>query len=172
MDGYKVASLLEASRYGDVFVTATGDISVLDKKHFEAMKDGAIVANTGHFNVEIDISALKKIAKKPPRRIREFVEEYTLKSGKRINVLADGRLVNLAAAEGHPAHVMDMSFANQALGCLFLKKNAGSLGRKVYKVPAKIDRNIARLKLKSMGVKVDSLTAEQRKYLSSWEAGT
>ena len=171
MDGFRVVSLREASRYGDVFVTATGDISVLDGEHFALMKDGAIIANTGHFNVEIDIEELKKMSKQK-RKIRTFVEEFTLKNGKRINLLADGRLVNLAAAEGHPAHVMDMSFANQALGARFLVKNKGRLASRVYRVPEEIDRNIARLKLKSMGVKIDNLTKEQDKYLHSWEAGT
>ena len=171
MDGYTVTSIGKAARYGDVFVTATGDISVLDKEHFKMMKDGAILANTGHFNVEINIKILKKISKKT-RRMREFVEEYTLQSGKRINLLADGRLVNLAAAEGHPAHVMDMSFANQALASLFLLKNRKKLGRKVYRMPEKIDKEIARLKLKSMGIAINTLTAEQDKYLKSWEIGT
>jgi len=171
MDGFKVVSLKEASRYGDIFVTATGDISVLDRHHFNLMKDGAILANTGHFNVEINISALKKMSKRV-RKMRDFVDEYTLRSGKRINLLADGRLVNLAAAEGHPAHVMDMSFANQALGALFIVKNSDKLERKVYKVPENIDKEIARLKLKSLGVKIDRLTGEQKHYLSSWEAGT
>lgn len=171
MDGYEVQSLGEAAREGDIFVTATGDVNVLDRKHFELMKDGAILANTGHFNVEINIKALKKMSKNV-RRMRDFVQEYTFKNGKRVNLLADGRLVNLAAAEGHPAHVMDMSFANQALASLFIARNAKKLDKKVYKVPEEIDKKIARLKLKSMGVKVDSLTSEQRKYLSSWEAGT
>ena len=171
MDGFKVVSLAEAARYADIFVTATGDISVLDGKHFKLMKDGVILANTGHFNVEINIKALKKMSKKT-RKMRDFVEEYTLKGGKRINLLADGRLVNLAAAEGHPAHVMDMSFANQALASRFLVKNKENLNNEVYKVPEVIDKEIARLKLKSMGIKIDSLTAEQEKYLSSWEAGT
>lgn len=173
MDGYEVCSLSEASRYGDIFVTATGDISVLDKKHFELMKDGAIVANTGHFNVEININVLNKMSKKI-RKMREFVEEYTKKDGKKINLLADGRLVNLAAAEGHPAHVMDMSFANQALGCYFLvkKRKDSSLRKAVYPVPLNIDNEIARLKLRSLGIKIDTLTAEQDKYLNSWEMGT
>lgn len=171
MDGYEVRSLREAAEYGDIFVTATGDISILDKEHFALMKDGAILANTGHFNVEINIKALKKLSKKI-RKIRDFVEEYTLKNGKRINLLASGRLVNLAAAEGHPAHVMDMSFANQALACRFFVRNRKKLDKKVYGVPEEIDREIARLKLKSMGVKIDRLTAQQKKYLSSWEAGT
>jgi len=174
MDGYRVVSLTKAARYGDIFITATGDINVLDRKHFELMKDGVIIANTGHFNVEINIGALKKMSGKR-RKIRDFVEEYTLKSGKRINLLADGRLVNLSAAEGHPAHVMDMSFANQALGSLFLvekKRKNESIDNKVYPVPGHIDKEIARLKLKSLGIKIDSLTAEQEKYLSSWEVGT
>jgi len=171
MDGFTVASLSEASRYGDIFVTATGDISVLDKKHYMSMKDGAILANTGHFNVEIDIKALRALSKKV-RRIRDFVEEFTLKNGKRVNLLADGRLVNLAAAEGHPAHVMDMSFANQALASLFVLQNRKNLRKKVYPVPEKVDKEIARLKLKSMGVRIDSLTGEQKHYLESWEAGT
>ncbi|MCQ9207306.1 MAG: adenosylhomocysteinase [Omnitrophica bacterium] len=172
MDGYKVSTISEAARGGDIFVTATGDISVLDRKHFELMKDGAILANTGHFNVEINTAILKKISKK--RRImRDFVEEYTLKNGKRINLLADGRLVNLSAAEGHPAHVMDMSFANQALASLLLvEKRNDNMENKVYPVPREIDDNIARLKLKSLGVRVDSLTPEQSKYLASWEVGT
>jgi len=174
MDGYEVSSLVNAARYGDVFVTATGDISVLDKKHFELMKDGVILANTGHFNVEINIKGLKKMSKKT-RKIRDFVEEYTLQSGKRINLLADGRLVNLAAAEGHPSHVMDMSFANQAMACLLLtekRKKKESIENKVYPVPKETDEEIARLKLKSMGVKADALTQEQKKYLASWESGT
>ncbi len=171
MDGYRVASLTEAAKYGDIFVTATGDISVLRGEYFGLMKDGAILANTGHFNVEIDISALKRMSRRV-RRIKDFVEEYTLKDGKRLNLLAEGRLVNLAAAEGHPAHVMDMSFANQALASLFLVQNGRKLKKKVYAVPEKIDREIARLKLKSMGVKIDRLSALQKEYLESWETGT
>ena len=171
MDGYEVTSLKEAARYGDIFVTATGDTSILDKEHFKLMKDGAILANTGHFNVEINIAALKKLSKKT-RKMRDFVQEYTLGNGKKINLLADGRLVNLVAAEGHPAHVMDMSFANQALASLFLIKNRKKLDKKVYRVPEAMDKEIARLKLKSMGVTIDKLTSEQEKYLSSWEAGT
>lgn len=171
MDGYKVAPLREAAKYGDIFVTATGDINILDRPHFVLMKDGAILANTGHFNVEINIKALKKMSKRI-RKMRDFVEEYTLRSGKRINLLASGRLVNLAAAEGHPAHVMDMSFSNQALSCLFLVKNRKKLDKRVYGVPEEIDKEIARLKLKSMGVGIDRLTPEQKKYLSSWETGT
>jgi len=171
MDGYRVMSIKDAARYADIFVTATGDISVLDKDHFKIMKDGVILANTGHFNVEINIPVLKKMSKKT-RKIRDFVEEYTIHDGKRINLLADGRLVNLAAAEGHPAHVMDMSFANQAMASLFLVKSAGKCENKVYPVPKDIDEEIARLKLKSMNVKIDTLTGEQKKYLDSWEMGT
>ena len=171
MDGYTVVSLKQAAKYGDIFITATGDINVLDGEHFKLMKDGAIVANTGHFNVEIHISLLNKMSKKV-RTVREFVQEFTLGNGKRINLLAEGRLVNLAAAEGHPAHVMDMSFANQALSALFVVQNKGKLDRKVYSVPEEIDKEIARLKLKSMGIKIDTLTKEQEEYLRSWEMGT
>ena len=171
MDGYNVMPIKEASKKADVFVTVTGDINVLRKEHFEAMKDGAIVSNSGHFNVEIDIPALEKMAKKK-RKIREFVDEYTLRDGRRINLLGEGRLINLAAAEGHPASVMDMSFANQALCSEYLAKNYKKLARKVYRVPEFIDKNIAKLKLASLGIKIDILTEEQRKYLESWESGT
>lgn len=171
MDGYRVMSLAEAAREGDIFVTLSGDLNVLCSKHFALMKDGAILANSGHFNVEIDIPALSAMAK-GKRRIREFVEEYTLPSGRRINLLGEGRLINLAAAEGHPASVMDMSFANQALCVEYIVKNAKDLKRKVYPVPEAIDKEIAKLKLKSMGIKIDKLTGEQRKYLASWEMGT
>jgi len=171
MDGYSVMSLREASRKGDVFVTLTGDISVLRKEHFMLMKDGAIVCNAGHFNVEIDLPALEKMSRKK-RRIREFVDEYTLRGSKRINVLGEGRLINLAAAEGHPASVMDMSFANQAMACEYIKKHGGHLENKVYRVPEEIDREIAGLKLKSLGVKIDTLTGKQKDYLASWELGT
>jgi adenosylhomocysteinase len=171
MDGFEVKPLLAAAEEGDVFITVTGDVSVIDGKHFRAMKDGAIVANSGHFNVEINISALSKLTKKK-RQIREFVTEYTLSDGRKIFLLGEGRLINLAAAEGHPAMVMDMSFANQALGSEYMLKNAARLEKKVYPVPAPIDREIARLKLKSMGLQNDELTAEQNKYLQSWEAGT
>jgi adenosylhomocysteinase len=171
MDGYQVMPMKEASLVGDVFVTLTGDINVIRREHFETMKDGAIVSNSGHFNVEIDIEGLKKISKKK-RNMREFVEEYTLKDGRRINLLGEGRLINLAAAEGHPASVMDMSFANQALACEYMAKNYKKLARKVYKVPETIDKNISRLKLESLGVKIDTLTKEQKKYLESWELGT
>jgi adenosylhomocysteinase len=171
MDGFTVMPMKAACPKADVFVTLTGDINVIRKEHFEAMKDGAIVANSGHFNVEIDLPALEKMAK-ARREVRGFVDEYTLRDGRRINVLGEGRLINLAAAEGHPASVMDMSFANQALACEYMVKNHGKLGKKVYKVPESIDRNIAKLKLESLGVKIDALTDEQRKYLESWEEGT
>ena len=171
MDGYNVMPIKDACRKADVFITVTGDIHVLRKEHFEAMKDGAIVSNSGHFNVEIDIPALEKMAKKV-RKIREFVDEYTLRDGRRINLLGEGRLINLAAAEGHPASVMDMSFANQALCSEYVAKNHKKLAKKVYKVPEFIDKNIAKLKLASLGVRIDTLTEEQRKYLESWEAGT
>jgi len=171
MDGYSVMTIKDAAKVGDVFVTLTGDVNVLRSEHFEKMKDGAIVCNSGHFNAEIDIPALSKMSKKK-RNIRTFVQEYTLKGGKKINLLGEGRLVNLAAAEGHPASVMDMSFANQALSCEYIKKNSTRLKNKVYRVPEEIDNDIARLKLKSLGVVIDNLTAEQKKYLSSWELGT
>lgn len=171
MDGYTVMPLKKAARIGDIFVTLTGDVSVITKEHFRIMKDGTIVCNSGHFNVEIDIEGLESLSKKK-RKIREFVEEYTLSDGKRINLLGEGRLVNLAAAEGHPAAVMDMSFANQALSAKFIKENAAKLENKVYNVPEDIDRKIAELKLKAMGLKIDKLTVEQKRYLASWELGT
>lgn len=171
MDGYRVMSLKEASRVGDIFVTLTGCTDVMRSEHFRLMKDGAIVANSGHFNVEVDIPALQKLSKRK-RRVRDYIDEYTLKDGKRINLLGEGRLINLVAAEGHPAGVMDMSFANQALATEFLIKEGKNLERKVYGVPDKIDRKIASLKLKSMGVQIDSLTSKQTKYISSWESGT
>ena len=171
MDGYDVMPIAEAAKIGDFFVTLTGDINVIRKEHFPKMKDGAIVANSGHFNVEIDLKGLNHLAKKK-RIVREFVEEYTLKDGRKINVLGEGRLINLASAEGHPSSVMDMSFANQSLGAEYLAKNSKNLQRQVYKIPEKIDAEIARLKLKSMGIKIDNLTKEQQHYLSSWEMGT
>lgn len=171
MDGYSVMPLLEVASQGEVFVTSTGDRSVIDRRHFELMKDGVIVANAGHFNVEIDLEGLAALASKR-RKTRENVEEYTLKDGRRINVLAEGRLVNLAAAEGHPSMVMDMSFANQALSCEYLVREGKTLENKVYPVPQSIDRKIADLKLRSMGIQIDELTPEQRKYLSSWKMGT
>ncbi|MDD5270635.1 MAG: adenosylhomocysteinase [Candidatus Omnitrophica bacterium] len=171
MDGFRVMPMKEAAKIGDIFVTVTGDCNVLRAEHFKAMKDGSIICNSGHFNVEIDIPALARMSKKK-RNIREFVEEYTLKSGRRINLLGEGRLINLAAAEGHPAQVMDMSFANQALSAEFVTKNSKRLQNKVYSVPKDIDEKIAALKLESMKVKIDVLTKEQREYLSSWEMGT
>ncbi len=171
MDGYRVMPMAEAARVGDIFVTVTGDINVIDRHHFEVMKDGAIVANSGHFNVEINIPALEEMAVSK-RLVRPFVEEYELNDGRRIYLLAEGRLVNLAAAEGHPASVMDMSFANQALAAEYMVKNGPKLEKKVYSVPEEIDREIARLKLDAMGVQIDNLTDEQLKYLHSWEEGT
>jgi adenosylhomocysteinase len=160
-----------AAKIGDIFCTATGDKHVISREHLETMKDGAILANTGHFNVEIDIPALKSLASET-RHAREFVEEFMLSDGRRLYLVADGRLVNLAAAEGHPALVMDMSFANQALAAEYAVQNAGSLERKVYVVPEEIDNEIARLKLETMGVEIDKLTEEQAKYLASWDEGT
>ncbi len=171
MDGFQVMTLKRAAKIGDVFVTATGDKTVITKDHFLRMKDGAIVANSGHFNVEIDIPALEKLAKKK-RKMKDFVEEYTLNSGKKIYLLGEGRLINLAAAEGHPAMVMDMSFANQAFCVLHLFRKGKDLEKIVYPVPEKIDKDVARMKLKTLGVKIDRLTAEQRKYLSGWLEGT
>ena len=171
MDGYRVMPMSEASKIGDIFVTVTGDINVIREEHFKEMKNGAIVANSGHFNVEIDIKALEKLAVKK-RRIREYVDEYELKDGRKIFLLGEGRLINLAAAEGHPASVMDMSFANQALCAEYIKKEGEKLKPKVYSVPEEIDKEVARLKLKSMGINIDKLTKEQEKYLKSWELGT
>jgi len=172
MDGYQVMPMMEAARIGDVFCTVTGDINVIDKHHFEVMKDGAIVANSGHFNVEINIPALASMSKGKPALVRPFVEQYITNDGRKINILAEGRLINLSAAEGHPASVMDMSFANQALAAEFMVKNASSLEKKVYPVPAEVDAEIARIKLDAMNIKIDRLTPEQVKYLNSWEEGT
>lgn len=172
MDGYQVMPMVDAAKIGDIFCTVTGDINVLDEGHFKVMKDGAIVANSGHFNVEINIPALEKLSKGKPNLVRPFVDQYETKDGRKINILGEGRLINLASAEGHPASVMDMSFANQALSAEYMAKNAATLEKKVYSVPADIDAEIARLKLAAMGVKVDTLTAEQVKYLNSWEEGT
>jgi adenosylhomocysteinase len=172
MDGFEVMPMMEASKVGDIFCTVTGDINVIDASHFECMKDGAIVANSGHFNVEINIPALQKISKDKPNLVRPFVEQYTTKDGRKINILGEGRLINLASAEGHPASVMDMSFANQALAAEYMMKNADKLEKRVYSVPAEIDAEIARIKLDAMGVKIDTLTTEQVKYLNSWEEGT
>jgi adenosylhomocysteinase len=171
MDGFLVMPIKEASKIGDFFCTVTGDMHVIRTEHFEKMKDGAIVANSGHFNVELDLEGLEKIAT-GKRQIREYVTEYTLPNGRKINILGEGRLINLASAEGHPSSVMDMSFANQALGAEYIFRNYKRLRNKVYSIPERIDRNIAKLKLKSMGVKIDKLTKEQKKYLSSWEMGT
>lgn len=171
MDGFQVMPMRKAAPLGDVFITLTGDINVLTREHFALMKDGAIVANSGHFNVEIDIASLKKMSKKL-RTVRPNVEEYTIKSGKRIFLLGEGRLINLAAAEGHPASVMDMSFANQALGAEYMYKKAKTLQNRVYAIPEEIDDSIARLKLEAMGVKIDKLTPQQKEYLASWEMGT
>lgn len=172
MDGYRVMPMREAAPQGDIFITATGDINVIDRPHFEAMRDGAILANAGHFNVEINIPALEEMAVEPPRRVRPYVDEYVLPDGRRLYLLAEGRLVNLAAAEGHPSAVMDMSFANQALCTEYMLRNADRLERTVYTVPEEIDREIARLKLQAMGVEIDVLTPEQERYLASWEEGT
>jgi adenosylhomocysteinase len=172
MDGYEVMPMERAAKVGDIFCTVTGDINVIDERHFAIMKDGAIVANSGHFNVEINIPALQRLARGEPRLVRPFVEQYELPSGTRINLLAEGRLINLAAAEGHPASVMDMSFANQALAAEYMVKNAGKLENTVHPVPTEIDAEIARLKLSGMGVQIDMLTGEQLKYLSSWQEGT
>jgi adenosylhomocysteinase len=171
MDGYSVMPSDEAVKVGDVFVTLTGNTSVLRLEHFEKMKDGAIVANSGHFNVELDLEALEKAAV-GKKRIREFVEQYTLPNGKRINVLGEGRLINLAAAEGHPASVMDMSFANQSLACEYIVKHHASLKQEVVSMPEEIDREIASLKLATMGCKIDELTERQKRYLASWHEGT
>jgi adenosylhomocysteinase len=171
MDGYRVMSMEEAAKIGDVFCTVTGNKNVLAKQHFEAMKDGAIISNSGHFNVEIDIPALEKLSSSK-RTTRNFVDEYSLKDGRRINLLGEGRLINLAAAEGHPASVMDMSFADQALSCDYMVKNHASLEKKVYTVPVDLDKRVAKLKLESLGIKIDLLTSEQEEYLASWNEGT
>lgn len=171
MDGYQVMPISEAAKTADIFVTTTGNINVITKRHFLLMKDGVILANSGHFNVEIDVDSLKELSLKI-RRTREDIDEYTLKSNKRIYLLGEGRLINLAAAEGHPAQVMDMSFSNQALCVEYLVKNHKRLENKVYRVPQVIDKDIACLKLKSLGIKIDNLTGEQKKYLESWQSGT
>jgi adenosylhomocysteinase len=171
MDGFRVMPMQDAAKIGDVFCTLTGDLNVIDKHHFEAMKDGAIISNSGHFNVEINIPALESLSTSK-KLVRPFVEQYEMKDGRRIYLLGEGRLINLAAAEGHPASVMDMSFANQALSAEYMVRNAASLSKAVYTVPEDIDREIARLKLEAMGVVVDVLTPEQESYLNSWEEGT
>ncbi len=171
MDGFRVMPMLEAAPIGDIFITSTGDINVIDQHHFEVMKDGAVVANSGHFNVEINIPALEEMATEK-RRPRTSVEQYLLPDGRHVNLLGEGRLVNLAAAEGHPASVMDMSFANQALGAVYMLRNAEHLENKVYVIPEDVDQEIARLKLEAMGIQIDTLTLEQEEYLASWEEGT
>jgi len=171
MDGFRVLPMIEAARIGDIFCTVTGDVNVVDRAHFEVMKDGAIVANSGHFNVEVNIPELEALAVEK-RKAREFVDQYRLSDGRQISLLAEGRLINLAAAEGHPASVMDMSFANQALSLEYLLQHAGELENRVYTIPEEIDREIARMKLASMGLSIDDLTDEQKKYLASWEEGT
>ena len=171
MDGYQVMPLVKAAKIGGLFITASGDINVIDKTHLSQMQDGAILANSGHFNVEINIPALESMAK-AKRQVRAFVDEYTLADGRRLYLLAEGRLINLAAAEGHPASVMDMSFANQALCLEHLVKMKGNLQPNVFPVPEEIDKEVGRLKLKAMNIAIDSLTKEQKKYLESWEEGT
>jgi adenosylhomocysteinase len=172
MEGYRVMPLRDAARIGDLFLTVTGDKGVIRREHVELMKDGAILANSGHFDVEIDKDALRELATGGVRRIREFVDEFTLADGRKINLLGEGRLVNLAAAEGHPSSVMDMSFANQALSVEWIVKNHASLEKRVYPVPVEIDHEVARMKLRAMGVDIDELTAEQTAYLDSWRQGT
>lgn len=171
MDGYRVMPMLEAASQGDIFITVTGDINVIDRPHLERMKDGALIANSGHFNDEINIPALEKLSTNK-RRVRDFVDEYTYRDGRHVYLLAEGRLVNLSAAEGHPASVMDMSFANQALGSEYMLAHAKELQPRVYTLPAALDKEIARLKLQSMGIRIDTLTPEQDRYLNSWESGT
>ncbi|MFQ5604967.1 MAG: adenosylhomocysteinase [bacterium] len=172
MDGYRVMSMAEAVKVGDLFITLTGDFHVIRKEHYERMKDGAMVANSGHFNVEIDIDALNDLSKEVRKNVRNFVDQYVLQDGRRINLLGEGRLINLAAAEGHPASVMDMSFATQALATEYVIKQAGKLEPRVYTVPVDIENWVATLKLKSMDITIDELTAEQKHYLESWEMGT
>jgi len=171
MDGYRVMPGVEAAKYGDIFVTVTGNVNVIDQQHFDTMKEGALISNAGHFNDEINIPALEKMAT-AKRRVRDFVDEYTYSDGRHVHLLAEGRLVNLSAAEGHPASVMDMSFANQALGSEYMLTNAKQMQAKVYTIPSDMDKEIARLKLHAMGIHIDTLTPEQDKYLNSWESGT
>jgi adenosylhomocysteinase len=172
MDGFRVMSMMEAAKIGDIFCTVTGDINVIDVHHFEVMKDGAIVANSGHFNVEINIPGLVTISKGKPKLVRPYVDQYETNDGRKINILGEGRLINLASAEGHPASVMDMSFANQALAAEYMVKNAATLEKRVYSVPPEVDAEIAKIKLAAMGVQIDTLTPQQVKYLNSWEEGT
>ncbi len=171
MDGFRVMKMDEAAREGDIFVTVTGDVNVLDRRHFDGMKDGVILANSGHFNSEINLKALDEMAT-GVRQVRPAVQEYKMRDGRRLHVLAEGRLINLAAAEGHPAAVMDMSFANQALCAAYIAANAAKLEKRVYDVPDEIDKEVAQLKLHAMGIAIDTLTAEQERYLNSWEEGT
>jgi adenosylhomocysteinase len=171
MDGFRVMPMMEAAAIGDIFVTSTGDVNVIDRQHIEVMRDGSLLANSGHFNVEINIPALEAIAVEK-RRVRDYVDQYTFPDGRQISLLGEGRLINLAAAEGHPASVMDMSFANQVLSAEFIAKNADQLQKRVYSVPKDIDEKVARLKLHAMGIVIDTLTPEQEKYLGSWEEGT
>jgi len=171
MDGFRVMPMRKAAEIGDIFVTSTGDVNVIDQPHIDVMKDGALLANSGHFNVEVNIPALEEMAVEK-RRIRDFVDQYVMPDGRRISLLGEGRLINLAAAEGHPASVMDMSFANQALGAEYMVKQGKKLEKKVYSVPKEIDRQIAHLKLTAMGIEIDTLTEEQKRYLTSWQEGT
>ncbi len=172
MDGFRVMPMQEAAPIGDIFVSATGNINVFDRHHFEVMKDGALLANSGHFDVEVNKAALRELAVSDPKRVRPFVDQYTMKDGRKLNLLGEGRLINLAAAEGHPASVMDMSFAGQALSAKFLADNKGKLENKVYTVPEEIDQRIAAIKLQAMGVNIDTLTPRQEQYLNSWQEGT
>jgi adenosylhomocysteinase len=172
MDGFQVMPMLDAAKIGDVFITSTGDINVIDQHHFEVMKTGAMIANSGHFNVEINIPALEAMSSEAPRLVRPFVQAYRLKDGRTINILGEGRLINLAAAEGHPASVMDMSFANQALGAEFIAKNADKLTPNVYSLPVEVDQQIAQLKLEALGIRIDALTPQQHDYLNQWREGT
>ena len=173
MDGFMVMPMIDAAKIGDIFVTATGDLNVIDGPHMEVMKHGAMLANSGHFNSEVNIPALEKLADgKPPRQVRPFVQTYTLNDGRAIHLLGEGRLINLSAAEGHPASVMDMSFANQALGMEYVIRNADKLDKNVHSLPVEVDQEIARLKLEAIGVRIDTLSAAQEKYLSQWEEGT
>jgi adenosylhomocysteinase len=172
MDGFQVMTIAEAATKGDLFVTVTGNIHVIRREHFAAMKDGAMICNSGHFNVELALDTLGELAKSVAKDVRPFVDEYTLADGRRLYVLGEGRLINLAAAHGHPASVMDMSFAAQALATEWSVKNKGKLDHKVHDVPKAVDEFVARLKLETMGIKLDTLTAEQQKYLQSWEMGT
>lgn len=172
MDGFRVMRMIDAAPVGDIFVTATGDINVIDRHHLVVMKDGALLANSGHFDVEVNKVAMREMSIDEPRRVRPFVDQYTFKDGRKVNLLGEGRLINLAAAEGHPASVMDMSFANQALSAKYLADNKDVLQNLVYSVPEAVDKEIARIKLDSMGIQIDTLTSEQVRYLNSWEEGT